>query len=398
MRRLVGLLVLLALGGAAPAATQQGLLRATVGPEGLSLVDESGVPVTRLAPGPVTIAVDDRSTSHNVHVEGGGVSRESGLGFTGSLSWSLTFEEGYVSVVSDPQAGDLHQELVVGSPPPPTLTASVTDSSIALSDATGAAVQRLDPGTYAIAVDDASERESFRLVGADVERHTQRHVRFRTTWLLRLGEGVYHYFSDRRPGALRGSVTVGAGGPAGATNRLRGITGPDFAIALVGADGAPVTSLPPGEYTIAVDDLSPDHNFHLDGPGVDVATTLSSTGRRAFTARLTGGTYAFFCDPHTLTMLASFTVPRAPARTTRLRVTLTRAGRVTPASPRLRAGRLYELVVRDRSPNAGFALRGPGVRRATGARFVGVATWRVRLARGMYLYGVAGRLRTITVA
>jgi hypothetical protein len=396
MRRLVGLLALLALGGAAPAATQQALLRAAVGPEGLSLVDASGAAVTRLAPGPVTIAVDDRSTSHNVHVEGAGVSRDSGLAFTGSVTWSLSLEQGYVSVVSDPQAGDLHLEAVVGSPPTPTLTASVTDSAISLRDGAGVAVQRLDPGTYAIAVDDASERESFRLIGPDVERHTQRHVRFRTTWLVRLGDGVYHFFSDRRPGGLRGSVTVGAGAPAGATRRLRGITGPDFAIALVGADGAPVTTLPAGEYAIDVDDLSRDHNFHLDGPGVDVATTLPSTGRQTLTARLTGGTYAFFCDPHTQTMLASFTVPRPAARATRLRVTLTRAGRVSPPRPRLRPG-AYELVVRDLSPTAGFVLRGPGVRRATGARFVGVATWRVRLLRGTYLYGLAGRLRRLAV-
>jgi hypothetical protein len=396
MRPLVGLLVLLALGGAAPAATQQAVVHATVGPDGLSLVDQSGAAVTRLAPGPVTIAVDDRSTSHNVHLEGGGVSRDSGLDFTGSVTWSLTLEQGYVSVVSDPQAGDLHLELVVGSPPAPSLTASVTDSAIGLRDRVGAAVQRLEPGTYAISVDDASERESFRLVGPDVERHTQRHVRFRTTWLVRLGDGVYHFFSDRRPGGLRGSVTVGAGGPAGATQRLRGITGPDFAIALVGADSAPVTTLPPGEYTIDVDDLSPDHNFHLEGPGADVATTLSSTGRQTLTARLTGGTYAFFCDPHTQTMLAGFTVPRAAARATRLRVTLSRSGRVTPARPRLRPG-AYELVVRDLAPTAGLVLRGPGVRRATGARFVGVTTWRVRLVRGTYLYGVTGRLRRLAV-
>jgi hypothetical protein len=33
---------------------------------------------------------------------------------------------------------------------------------------------------------------------------------------------------------------------------------------------------------------------------------------------------------------------------------------------------------------------GPGVRRATSARFRGTATWRVRLVRGTYRYG-AGR-------
>jgi hypothetical protein len=396
MRRLLLLLGVLTLAAAAPVGSQERVLRAAVGPDGLSLVDPSGAAVTRLAPGPVTIVVDDRSSSHNVHLEGGDVSRDSGLGFTGSVTWPLTLSEGYLSVVSDPQAGALHLELVVGSPPQPALTASVTDSAIQLRDGSGAPVERLAPGTYAIAVEDASEHESFRLVGPDVERHTQRHVASRTTWLVRLSDGVYHFFSDRRPGALRGSVTVGAGGPAGPGRTLRGITGSDFAIALVGADGAPVTTLPPGDYTIDVDDLSPDHNFHLDGPGVDATTTLSDTGRRTLTARLTGGTYAFFCDPHTQTMLATFTVPRAPVRATRLVVTLSRAGRVTLPARSLRPG-LYDLVVRDLSPAAGLVLRGPGVRRATGVRFVGSVTWRVRLVRGEYRYGVEGRLRTLRV-
>lgn len=396
VRRLLLLLALLTLGAAAPADSQERLVRAVVGPDGLSLVDEAGAPVTRLPPGPVTIAVDDRSGSHNVHLEGGGVSQDSGLGFTGTVTWRLTLSDGYASVVSDPQAGQLHLEVVVGSPPPPTLTASVTGTAIQLRDGAGSRVERLEPGTYAIAVEDASEQESFRLVGPGVERHTQRHVPFRTTWLVRLQDGVYHYFSDRRPGVLRGSVMVGSGGPAAPARTLRGITGSDFAIALVGADGAPVTSLPRGEYTIEVDDLSPDHNFHLDGPGVDVTTTLSDTGRRTLTARLTGGTYAFFCDPHTQTMLATFDVPRAPATATRLVVTLSRAGRVTLPARTLRPG-LYDLVVRDRSPAAGFVLRGPGVRRATGARFVGSVTWRVRLQRGEYRYGVEGRLSTLRV-
>lgn len=396
MRRLLLLLGLLALGVAGRAGSDDRVLRATVGPEGLTLVDEHGAAVTRLAPGLVTIAVDDRSRIYNVHLEGGGVSRDSGLTFTGSVTWPLELAEGYVSVVSDPQADDLHLELVVGSPPAPSLTASVTESAIALRDGSGAPVERLAPGTYAIAVDDASTLESFRLVGPDVERHTQRHVAFRTTWLVRLSDGVYHFFSDRRPAALRGSVTVGAGGAAGPRQTLRAVTGSDFAIALVGADGAPLSELPAGEYTIDVEDRSSDHNFHLQGPAVNVTTTLEETGRKTLSVRLTGGRYSFFCDPHTQTMFAEFTVPTTAARPTRLVATLARDGRVTLPARSLRPG-LYELVVRDRSPSAGFVLRGPGVRRATAARFVGTVTWRVRLVAGTYRYGVVGRLRTLVV-
>jgi hypothetical protein len=397
MRRLLLLAGVLALGAAGPAHSDDRVLRAAVGPDGLTLVDERGASVTRLAPGPATIVVDDRSSVHNVHLEGGGISRDSGLTFTGSLTWPVELADGYLSVVSDPQAGDLHLELVVGSPPAPSLTASVTASAIQLRDASGAPVERLAPGTYAIAVDDASTLESFRLVGPGVERHTQRHVAFRTTWFVSLSDGVYHFFSDRRAGGLRGSVTVGAGSAAGPGQTLRAFTGSDFAIALVGADGAPLTQLPAGDHTIDVEDRSPDHNFHLQGPGVNVTTTLEEAGRKTLSVRLSGGRYSFYCDPHTQTMFAEFTVPTAATRPTRLVATLTRDGRAALPGRNLRAGP-YELVVRDRSPSAGFVLRGPGVRRATAARFVGTVTWRVRLVEGTYRYGVVGRLRTLVVS
>jgi hypothetical protein len=48
----------------------------------------------------------------------------------------------------------------------------------------------------------------------------------------------------------------------------------------------------------------------------------------------------------------------------------------------------YRISVRDRSRRYAFRLIGPGkvVLRATGKRYVGIATWRVRLARGTYAY------------
>jgi hypothetical protein len=47
----------------------------------------------------------------------------------------------------------------------------------------------------------------------------------------------------------------------------------------------------------------------------------------------------------------------------------------------------YLVTVRDRSKRDNFHLAGPGVNRRTGAAFMGVATWKVSLARGTYLYG-----------
>ena len=48
---------------------------------------------------------------------------------------------------------------------------------------------------------------------------------------------------------------------------LTASVGPGFEISLTGADGAAVSTLSAGDYTIEVDDQSDIHNFHLTGPG-----------------------------------------------------------------------------------------------------------------------------------
>ena len=386
----------------ASARSQVTVLTATVDAAAIHLRDSSGAEVTRLAPGTYAIAVEDRSPVHNVHLEGPGVSRDSGLAFEGSTTWTVEIRDGVYTLVSDPQADQLVLSVAAGSPPEPQLVARVTDSAIALERTDGTAVQQLDPGTYAIRVDDRSRAESFRLVGPGVERHTQRHVPFATTWLVTLTDGDYHFFSDRRPAALHGSVRVGSPTPNEPTRTLTAVTGSDFAIALVDSRFAPVERLEAGTYTIVVDDRSPDHNFRLTGPGVNAATALPEVGRRELTVRLRGGTYSFFCDPHTQTMLGDFRVPAAAAVARRLEATLTAGGGATLRLPggapvRTVPAGAYAVVVRDRSNVTGFRLAGPGVRRTTGARFRGTVTWRLRLSRGTYRYGAGRTSRTFRV-
>jgi hypothetical protein len=394
--------LLLAALTAGSARSQVATLTASVDEGSLRLTDAAGAPVDRLAPGTYTVAVDDRSGVHNVHVEGPGVSRDSGLSFVGRVTWTIDVRDGVYTVVSDPQADTLALTVIAGTPLAPRLLARVTDSEIALLLADGTPAQQLEPGSYAIRVDDRSRSESFRLVGPGVEQHTQRHVPFTTTWLVTLSDGVYHYFSDRSTETLRGSVRVGSGTVPPPGRTLAGYTGSDFAIALVGSDSAPVRRLEPGAYTIRVHDRSPDHNFRLAGPGVNVATTLEGLGERDFSVRLTGGTYRFLCDPHTLTMLGTFVVPRPTAAVRRVEGTLASDGTAALRRPggavvrTLPAGR-YEVVVRDRSTRSGVHLAGPGVRRATGPAFRGTVRWRVRLVRGTYRYGAATALRTLRV-
>ena len=97
--------------------------------------------------------------------------------------------------------------------------------------------------------------------------------------------------------------TAGGDTGGGATS-LRGSVGPGFSISVEGADG-----VAPADYTITVDDLSPEHNFHLTGPGgVDVSTSVSGEGEESFEVTLEPGEYTFLCDPHASQMRGRFTV------------------------------------------------------------------------------------------
>ena len=92
---------------------------------------------------------------------------------------------------------------------------------------------------------------------------------------------------------------------AGPTPTLRGSVGPGDTIRLA------VKLKNGGVYRLTVQDAADDHNFHLRGPGVDVATSVGGTGARAFRVRLQPGkTYRFVCDPHADEMRGSFTVAR----------------------------------------------------------------------------------------
>jgi Copper binding proteins, plastocyanin/azurin family len=98
--------------------------------------------------------------------------------------------------------------------------------------------------------------------------------------------------------------------PIQAATGLKGSVGPGFEISLVTEDGEPIASLPAGGYELEVEDLAPDHNFHLSGPGdVDVATEVAEEGTESFTVELEEpGEYLFVCDPHRESMNGMFVV------------------------------------------------------------------------------------------
>ena len=111
---------------------------------------------------------------------------------------------------------------------------------------------------------------------------------------------------DDEAGGTTDTETTEATTTAGST--LTGSVGPGFEISLTDADGADVTTLAAGSYTIEVDDKSDIHNFHLTGAGVDESTEVSAVGAETWEVAFEAGSYDFVCDPHASTMSGSFEV------------------------------------------------------------------------------------------
>lgn len=106
-----------------------------------------------------------------------------------------------------------------------------------------------------------------------------------------------------------GAPTASAASPAHPSALVADVGKNDgFIIGLFDQDGNPVTDLVAGTYPLTVHDFSGIHDFHLQGPGVDVTTGVGFTGDKTFTVTLKAGTYDFVCDPHAGRMHGSFTV------------------------------------------------------------------------------------------
>jgi plastocyanin len=97
-------------------------------------------------------------------------------------------------------------------------------------------------------------------------------------------------------------------GTTEAGSALKGTVGPGFTITLTTADGDPVQTLAAGSYDLELEDLSAEHNFHISGPGVDIATDVAETGTQNVSLDVAAGSYEFVCDPHASQMSGSFQV------------------------------------------------------------------------------------------
>lgn len=90
--------------GQAGAATTT--IHATVGPgHTITLKTSAGATIRTLTAGrPYNVVVRDRSDIHNFRLTGPGVSRATGVAFTGTTTWKVTFRVGTYSFKCDPHA------------------------------------------------------------------------------------------------------------------------------------------------------------------------------------------------------------------------------------------------------------------------------------------------------
>jgi plastocyanin len=187
-----------------------------------------------------------------------------------------------------------------------TLTASVGPGlTISLRTAGGAAVTRLNPGTYTINVNDQSDFHSFALSGPGVSEDSGVAFIGMVSWTVTLTNGTYVFRCSAHPTSMRGTFTGGSGGaPAVKTitpaTRLVVTSGPAQVITLKTAGGAAVKQMKVGNYNVTVRDRGRTHNVHLRGPGFNQRTTpLTYTGTKKWKVTLKrAGTLRFICDPH----------------------------------------------------------------------------------------------------
>jgi type 1 fimbria pilin len=195
------------------------------------------------------------------------------------------------------------------------------------------------------------------------------------------------------PLVLAAVLLPGAAQSAGKDNNLTATVGPGFSIRLTDSANNAVTHLDPGAYTITVKNLSPtqEHNFHLLGPGVDMASNFDNV-TVVWNVTFVDGKYTYHCDAHPTQMKGGFTVgtvttpPPTPKLTGKVGPKKTISLTKGSAAVKTLAAGAYKLSVSDRSKSDNFHLSGPGVNKKTGVKFTGSAAWNIKLRAGTYTF------------
>jgi plastocyanin len=187
----------------------------------ISLRTASGGSVDNIPPGTYEIEVNDHSGMHNFHLTGPGVDMRTTEAFVGTVTWTVTLQNGRYNFQCDPHPTQMRGVFTAGTPPAPPpppppprsrvarLTATVGPGfTISLRTATGRRVSRLRRGRYRITVRDRSASHNFHLRGPGVNKRTSVGFRGNRTWTVTLRRGLYRFVCDPHARRMRGSFRV----------------------------------------------------------------------------------------------------------------------------------------------------------------------------------------------
>ena len=202
-------------------------LLGTVGPGfSITLRDAQGNPVTRVDPGTYDIEVRDLSDLHSFHLRGPGVDERTQVEFTGTVNWTVTFQNGEYVFFCDVHPQDMRGTLVSGNPPAqpppappaPAVTAktklvvtSGPQDVITLKTSAGKAVKQMKLGTYKVTVRDRGRDHNVHIVAPGYNRKTQP-IAYRgtQTWSVKLARtGTFRFLCDPHAAlGMRGSAKI----------------------------------------------------------------------------------------------------------------------------------------------------------------------------------------------
>jgi plastocyanin len=228
------LLVLAALLGAADGEAvqaQNGKLFGSVGPGfSITLRDAQGNTVTRVDPGTYEIEVRDLSDMHTFHLRGPGVDERTQVESTGTVTWTVTFQDGNYTFFCDVHPQDMRGDFVSGNPPtqpppppnppsnppPGTITPSTRvqltsgpSERITFRTTAGRAARSMRRGTYTVVVRDRSRLHNAHIVAPGYNRRTTVNFVGTQSWRVRLGRvGTLRFLCDVHPSTMRGTARI----------------------------------------------------------------------------------------------------------------------------------------------------------------------------------------------
>jgi hypothetical protein len=169
--------------------------------------------------------------------------------------------------------------------------------TITLTDASGAQVKHLDPGTYTLVIHDHSTFHNFDFSGPGVAVATDVAFVGDQTATVTLTDGTYFYVCDPHASRMKGSFTVGATAPTPTPTPVP-VTpaAPRKATASIAGSAStfrPLRALSAGAFSIVVDDRSATDGFRLAGPGVTRATSATFRGKVTWKVKLAAGRYSY---------------------------------------------------------------------------------------------------------